>query len=87
MKENTKISKPRTENGSRFAKEFEDDEFLKAVDECMAEATCTAAEIAEKVGCNPIFAKKRLLQLADRGKLCKKLKGRTWGFRPKEEVE
>ncbi|WP_164888515.1 hypothetical protein [Methanosarcina sp. MSH10X1] len=51
----------------------------------MAEATCTAAEVAEKVGCNPIFAKNRLLQLADRGKLCKKLKGRTWGFRSLEK--
>lgn len=48
----------------------------------MEEATCTAAEVAEKVGCNPIFAKNRLLKLAEDGKLCKKLKGRTWGFRP-----
>lgn len=74
--------KPRTENGSRFAKVFEDEEFLKAVHECMEEATCTAAEVAEKVGCNPTFAKNRLLQLAEQGKLNKKLKGRTWGFRP-----
>jgi len=76
--------KPRTENGSRFAKVFDDEEFLKAVNECMEEATCTAAEVAEKVGCNPIFAKNRLLQLEKDGKLCKKLKGRTWGFRPKK---
>jgi ribosomal protein S25 len=82
LKENKKAQKPRTQNGSRFAKEFEDEDFLKAVHECMEEATCTAAEVAEKVGCNSIFAKNRLLQLAEEGKLCKKLKGRTWGFRP-----
>jgi hypothetical protein len=32
-------------------------------------ATCTAAEVAEKVGCNPVLAKNRLLQLVDKGKL------------------
>lgn len=74
--------KPRVKSSGRFSKEFMDEDFLKAVTECMEEATCTASEVAEKVGCNPIFAKKRLLKLADEGKLVKKMKGRTWGFRP-----
>lgn len=74
--------KPRTEDGSRFAKEFMDEDFLKAVQECMEEATCTASEVAEKVGCNSIFAKNRLLKLADEGKLVKRMRGRTWGFKP-----
>jgi len=47
----------------------------------MAEATCTAAKVAEKVGCNTVLEKNRLLQLADQGKLCKKLKDRVWRFR------
>lgn len=46
----------------------------------LAEATCTAAEVAEKVGATPNTCKNRLLQLADQGKLCKKLKDRVWGF-------
>lgn len=48
----------------------------------MEEATCTAAEVAEKVGCNPQFATRRLLKLEEEGKLTKKRRGRSWGFRP-----
>jgi len=35
--------------------------------ECLDEATCTAAEIAEKIGCNSRYAKIRLLQLSEQG--------------------
>ena len=72
--------KPRAKG--KYIKEFTDDDFINATNECLKEATCTAAEIAEKVGCNPQVATRRLLQLAEQGKLNKKMRGRTWGFRP-----
>jgi len=76
------LPKPRTENGSRYTQEFADEQFIKAVNKCMEEATCTAAEVAEKVGCHPQVAKRRLLELAEKGKVTKKMRGRIWGFRP-----
>lgn len=82
MQKKLDLQKPRTENGSRYSQEFTDEQFIKAVQRCMEEATCTAAEVAEKVGCNPQVATRRLVELADHGKLCKKMRGRTWGFRP-----
>jgi ribosomal protein S25 len=82
MQKKLDLQKPRTENGARFTQEFADEQFIKAVKECMEEATCTAAEVAEKVGCNPQVATRRLVQLTEQGKLQKKLRGRTWGFRP-----
>lgn len=74
--------KPRTENGSRFAKEYTDDDFIKAVCECLNNATCSATEVADIVGCSSRYAKDRLLQLAEQGKIKKKMKGTAWGFRP-----
>lgn len=76
------LQKPRSENGARFTQEFSDEQFIKTVNKCMEEATCTAAEVAEKVGCNPQVATRRLSQLAEQGKLNKKSRGRSWGFRP-----
>lgn len=73
--------KPRTENGSRFAEEYTDDDFIKALRECLEMATCSASEVAERIGCNPRYAKNRLLQLAEQGKIEKKMKGTAWGFR------
>jgi ribosomal protein S25 len=81
MQKKLDLQKPRTENGARFTQEFTDEQFIKAVTKCMEEATCTAAEVAEKVGCNPQVATRRLSQLADQGKLKKKIRGRSWGFR------
>jgi len=54
---------------------------LKALQKSMEEATVTADEIAEKVGCNQQVAKRRLLALADAGHIQKKIRGRVWGFR------
>jgi hypothetical protein len=73
--------KPRTENGSRFAEEFTDDDFIKALCECLETSTCSASEVAARIGCNPRYAKNRLLQLAENGKIEKKMKGTAWGFR------
>jgi ribosomal protein S25 len=72
--------KPRTKG--KYVKEFTDEDFIRAANECLEEATCTAAEIAEKIGCNSRYAKIRLLQLSEQGKMKKKLKGTAWGFRP-----
>jgi len=80
MKE--KKERPRTENKARFAKEFNDDDFIKALKKCQAEATSSASEVADKVGCSPRYAKDRLAQLADQKKIEKKMKGNTWGFKP-----
>jgi hypothetical protein len=77
-----KKEKPRTETNARFTQEFTDEQFIKAIDKCMENATCSSFEIAEIVGCNPRHAKNRLLQLADQGKIKKKMKGNLWGFRP-----
>jgi ribosomal protein S25 len=82
MQKKRNLNKPRTDTGARFAQEFTDEEFIKALKKCMEEATVTADEIAEKVGCNQQVAKRRLLALADSGHIQKKLKGRIWGFRP-----
>ncbi|MGA9109026.1 MAG: hypothetical protein WB290_01920 [Smithella sp.] len=80
MKEKKK--KPRTEDKARFAKEHTDADFLKALNECQKEATSSALEVAEKIGCSPRYAKDRLLQLAEHGKIERKMKGNTWGFKP-----
>jgi hypothetical protein len=74
--------KPRTENKARFAKQYTEEDFLKAVEKCLENATCTATEVAEIVGCHPRFAKDQLLKLVEEGKLTKKQKGTSWGFRP-----
>jgi hypothetical protein len=79
--------KPRTENGVHFATEFSDELFLKAVKKCMDEATCTGAQVAEIIGCNPTVATRRLLKLVEGGKLTNVRRGRSWGFRPKQENE
>lgn len=72
--------KPRTKG--KYIEEFTDEDFIRAATECLEDATCTAAEIAGKLGCNSRYAKIRLLQLSEQGKIKKKLKGTTWGFRP-----
>ncbi len=72
--------KPRTKG--KYVEEFTDDDFIKAAKECLEEATATASEIADKIGCNPRYAKIRLLQLSEQGKMQKKMKGTSWGFRP-----
>jgi len=82
MQKKLDLPKPRTENGARFTQEFSDEQFLKAVKKCMEESTCTASEVAAIVGCNPTVASRRLVALAEKGKLTKKMRGRTWGFRP-----
>jgi heterodisulfide reductase subunit C len=81
MQKKLDLQKPRTDNGARFRKEFSDEQFIKAIGKCLEESTCTAAEVAEKVGCNPQHAKRRLIQMAEAGKIKKKMRGRIWGFR------
>lgn len=82
MQDKEKKLQPRTEDKAHFVKMYKDEDFLNAVQKCMDESTCTAVEVAERVGCHPTVAKNRLLQLAEQGKLKKKFRGRTWGFRP-----
>ncbi len=73
--------KPRTENGARFAPEWTKEDYIKAVDDCLQEATVTASEVAEKMGCSAKNAKAHLLDLVDRGELVAVMKGRAWCFR------
>lgn len=73
----------RAKESGKFEKEYTDEDFLTAVDECLEEATCTSGEVADKLGCNPRYARNRLIELEEKGKLIKKQKGTSWGFRPK----
>ena len=75
--------RPRTEDRSRFATQFTDQDFLNAVDECLKKATVSASEVAEEIGCNPRTAKNKLLELKDRGEIDAIMIGQSWGFRKK----
>ncbi|KXS39374.1 MAG: hypothetical protein AWU58_2052 [Methanohalophilus sp. T328-1] len=72
---------PRTENRARFAVQYTDEDFTEAVEEALEKATVSASDVAEIVGCNPRYAKDRLLKLAEEGKLEAEMKGKGWGFR------
>lgn len=50
-----------------FVRMFEDEEFLNAVQKCMDESTCTAAEVADESRMSSHSRKNRLL-LAEQGK-------------------
>jgi predicted ArsR family transcriptional regulator len=80
------VTKPtkilRAKESGKFTERFTDEDFLRTVDECLKEATCTAGEVADKLGCNARYARNRLVELEEKGKLTKKLKGTSWGFRP-----
>jgi ABC-type uncharacterized transport system, periplasmic component len=65
----------------RFVKQFTEEDFMRAVKECLEDATVTASEVADKLGCNPRFARNELNKLAEGNKLIKKAKGKTWGFK------
>ena len=69
-----------TESG-RFVKEFTEEDFIKAVKECLEDATVTAGEVAEKLQCNPRFARNELNKIAAKKKLLKVPKGKNWGFK------
>ena len=79
---NAKKYKPRTDDNSRFAREYTDEDFMLALVECQANATCTAAEVAERMGCSARYAKDRLSMLASEQKVEKVLRGNAWGFKP-----
>jgi len=72
----------RVSTNGRFVKEYNEEDFIRALKECMSEATVTADEVAEKLGCNPRYARNKLNELADVKKINKKLRGNKWGFRP-----
>lgn len=72
--------RPRTEDKSRFATQFTDQQFLDAVGECLKKATIPASEVAKELGCNPRTAKNRLLELRDKGELDADMVGQSWGF-------
>lgn len=78
----------RTEDKTRFATVYTDEDFIKAVNECLEEATCTAGEVADRLGCNPRYAKNRLIELSEqeKPKIKKKMKGTAWGFRPSRKL-
>lgn len=65
----------------RFVKQFTEEDFMRAVKECLEDATVTASEVADKLGCNTRFARNELNKLAEENKLIKKEKGKTWGFK------
>jgi len=72
----------RAPTSGRFVKEFTEEDFIRAVKECLEDATVTASEVAEKLQCNPRFARNELNKIAEKKKLTKKAKGKSWGFKP-----
>jgi ribosomal protein S25 len=74
--------KARAATTGKYVKVYTEEDFIKALNECMKEATVTADEVAEKLGCNPRFARNELYKIASQNKINKKLRGNKWGFRP-----
>jgi hypothetical protein len=71
----------RAKESGKFEMKYTDEDFIRTVKECLEEATCTAGEVADKLGCNPRYARNRLIEIEGKDKLTKKLKGTSWGFR------
>jgi MarR-like DNA-binding transcriptional regulator SgrR of sgrS sRNA len=65
----------------RFVKEFTEEDFIYAVQECLQDTTVTAAEVAEKLNCNPRFARNELNKIATKKGLTKVSKGKGCGFK------
>jgi hypothetical protein len=74
----------RTDNNARFAAEFTDDVLLAAVVKALETPSVQASEVADIVGCNPLYAKRRLQDMADRGLIEGKIIGNVWCCRLKE---
>jgi len=74
----------RTNNNARFAAEYTDDVLLAAVAKALENPSVQASEVAEIVGCNPLYAKRRLQDMAERGLLEGKLIGNVWCCRLKK---
>jgi MarR-like DNA-binding transcriptional regulator SgrR of sgrS sRNA len=62
-------------------KEVTEEDFIRAVQECLENATVTAAEVAEKLQCNSRFARNELNKIAAKKRLSKVPKGKNWGFK------
>lgn len=71
----------RAKESGRFVKEYTEDDFIRAVKECLEDANVTAAEVAEKLGCNPRFARDELNKIAAKKGLTKVPKGKGCGFK------
>lgn len=73
--------RPRTDNKARYATQYTDDDFINAVQEALNNATVSAADVAEILGCNPRYATNRLKELVEENKIAGVMKGKAWGFR------
>lgn len=71
----------------KFETKFTDDTLLKALNECLEEATIPSLDVAKKVGGNAEYIKNKLLDLEERGLVEKKKVGTTWCFRPVKKEE
>ena len=60
-----------------------DEEFLNALDTCLAKACIPAIAVAEELGVNSRYAKDRLLELQNKGLVEGIYRGASWCFRPK----
>jgi len=74
----------RTDNNARFATQFTDDVLLAAVAKALETPSVQASEVADVVGCNPLYAKRRLQDMADRGLIEGKIIGNVWCCRLKK---
>lgn len=67
-----------------YETKYTDDEILDALVECLKEATIPSTCVANKLGANSEYIKKRLLRLLKQEKIVGERTGRAWCFRPKE---
>jgi predicted ArsR family transcriptional regulator len=74
----------RTEDNARFAAEYTDEVLLSAVADALKTASVQASEVADIAGCTPLYAKRRLKDLAERGLLDARIIGNSLCFRLKE---
>ncbi|MDD2260613.1 MAG: winged helix-turn-helix domain-containing protein [Acholeplasmataceae bacterium] len=67
----------------KFETKYTDDKILEAIRKCLEEATVPASDVAEELGANTEYIKTRLKDMERRGVIKGRMKGRAWGFRPK----
>jgi hypothetical protein len=83
MEEMTLIDIPRKNDSHLFAVQYSDDDFIRALERCLNNATVVSSEVAKELGCNSRYATARLKALADQGRIEGVVKGNRWGFRLK----
>ena len=75
----------RNPHNARFTTVYTDDDFLTAVTKALETASVQSLEVANIVGCNTEYAKRRLQDMADCGLIEGKIIGNVWCCRLKKD--